>query len=191
MSDADGAFEPIVNRLVKAVEELEAQITQKKRLVNELCREFHQPVRYPDADAPKVSSSGHFGRDVFYGRPLATVMREVLEARGPSNRGGLGAATVTEIYDALAAGGFKFETKDEANAKRGLRIALAKNTANFHRVGDAYGLAEWYPVAAKAAQRVLDRESRKELDSPELEEEEEEASEGDIELAGGAKSSAA
>jgi hypothetical protein len=31
------------------------------------------------------------------------------------------------------------------NAKRGLRDALSKNTSTFHRIGDAYGLVEWYP----------------------------------------------
>jgi hypothetical protein len=157
MSDQDGSFEPVVSRLVKGIEELEAQLTQKKRLVNELCREYGQALRYQDIDAPKPSAMLGRGRDVFYGRPLATVMREFLEGRGPSAKGGLGAATVNEIYEALEAGGFKFETKDEANAKRGLRIALSKNTTTFHKVGNAYGLSEWYPAASRAAQRAADR----------------------------------
>ena len=150
MSDPDGSFEPVLNRIVRSVDEMETGLLQKKRLANELCREYGRPPRYPDAEAPKASSISSLGRDVFYGRPLATVIKEFLEMRGPSNRGGLGAATVNEIYDALISGGFKFETKDENNAKRGLRIALAKNTAAFHKVGtgsgsDAYGLSEWYP----------------------------------------------
>jgi hypothetical protein len=150
MSDSDGSFEPVLARIVKSIEELEAQLTQKKRLANELCREYGRPPRYPDAEGPKTVSTNGLGRDIYYGRPLATVMKEFLESRGPSNRGGLGAATVNEIYDALSVGGFKFESKDEANAKRGLRIALSKNTAVFHKVGtgsgsDAYGLTEWYP----------------------------------------------
>jgi hypothetical protein len=150
MSDIDGSFEPVISRIVRSIEEVEATLVQKKRLANELCREYGRPPRYPDADAPKAASLSAMGRDVFYGRPLATVIKEFLEMRGPSNQGGLGAASVNEIYDALVAGGFKFETKDEANAKRGLRIALAKNTTAFHKVGtgsgsDSYGLTEWYP----------------------------------------------
>jgi hypothetical protein len=162
MPDQDGSFEPVVHRLVKSIEELEAQVTQKKRLVNELCREYGQPPRFVDVDAPKASTISARGRDVFYGRPLATVMREFLESRGPSAKGGLGAASVNEIYDALLAGGFKFDAKDEANAKRGLRIALSKNTTTFHKVGSAYGLSEWYPAASRAAQRAAERASREE-----------------------------
>jgi len=128
--------------------------------VNELCREYGQPLRFEDVDAAKASVLSTRGRDVFYGRPLATVMREFMEARGPSARGGLGAATVNEIYDALVAGGFKFETRDEANAKRGLRIALSKNTTTFHKVGNAYGLSEWYPAASRAAQRAAEKAAR-------------------------------
>lgn len=147
MSNDDGSFEPVLNRLVRSIEELDDQSATKKRLANELCREFGRPPRYPEVEQPKATSLAALGRDVFYGRPLATVIKEYLELRGPSNRGGLGAATVNEIYDALVSGGFKFETKDEANAKRGLRIALAKNTAAFHKVGNAYGLTDWYPSA--------------------------------------------
>lgn len=157
MSENDGSFEPVLNRLIRSIEDLEAQVVQKKRLANELCREYGQPARYPDAETPKAANGNQKGRDVFYGRPLATVMKEFLEARGASNRGGLGAATVNEIYDALLAGGFKFESKDEANAKRGLRIGLSKNTAVFHKVGtgsgaDAYGLTDWYPSARSRQQ---------------------------------------
>ena len=151
MSDTDGSFELVFNRIVRSIDDLEGQVTQKKRLANELCREYGRTPRYPDAEAPKSQSIALSGRDVFYGRPMATVVREFLEIRGPSNQGGLGAATVNEIYDAIVGGGFKFDTKDEANAKRSLRIALAKNTATFHKVGgagaDAYGLTEWYPNA--------------------------------------------
>lgn len=166
MSDNDGSFEPVLTRIVHSVDEMEAALIQKKRLANELCREYGRPPRYPDAEMPKAVSHAAMGRDIFYGRPLATVIKEFLEMRGPSNKGGLGAATVNEIYDALVGGGFKFEAKDDANAKRGLRIALAKNTTAFHRVGvgsgsDAYGLTEWYPNVrpSRAARPASDADS--------------------------------
>jgi hypothetical protein len=55
---------------------------------------------------------------------------------------------VNEIFEALVAGGYKAETEEEANAKRGLRIALTKNSQTFYRVpSGAYGLLEWYPNA--------------------------------------------
>lgn len=161
MSDEDETLGPVMTRLVNAIDELEDQIRQKKRLVNELCREYQRPARYQDVDAPRAASLQSLSRDQFYGRPLASVVREYLEMRGPSNRGGLGAASVSEIYDAMVAGGFGFETKDAANAKRGLRTALAKNTQAFHRVGDNYGLIEWYPTAKrpKSVGRIAEEEA--------------------------------
>jgi len=144
MSDAE-EFALVSGRLVKRIDVLETELAQKKRLVNELCKEYGHSPRYPDVEQPKVASLGTLSRDQFYGRPMATVVREYLEMRGPSNRGGRGAASVNEIYDALSTGGFKFETKDEANAKRVLRIALSKNSVTFHKVGNNYGLLEWYP----------------------------------------------
>lgn len=54
-------------------------------------------------------------------------------------------AKVTTLATAELIAGFVFETKNDLNAKRGLREALSKNTATFHRVGDSYGLLEWYP----------------------------------------------
>jgi hypothetical protein len=163
MSDTDGSFEPVFARIVKSIDDLEGQLLQKKRLANELCKEYGRPPRYLDTENQKAASLTMTGRDVFYGRPMATVVREFLEMRGPSNQGGLGAATVNEIYDAIVGGGFKFETKDEANAKRSLRIALAKNTATFHKVGtgagsDAYGLTEWYPSVRVRAERKTSNE---------------------------------
>lgn len=144
-------------KINKAIEELESQVDQKKRLVNELCREYGQPPRYPNVDTPKIASMNNLAADIFYGRPLASVIREYLLMRGPSDKGGLGVAEVPDIYEALKAGGYKFDTKDRANAMRGLRIALTKNTNAFHRVGDTYGLSEWYPAASRAARNAAAR----------------------------------
>ena len=46
------------------------------------------------------------------------------------------------------AGRYKFDTKDEENAKTTLRAALRKNSAIFHRLPQGeYGLLGWYPNA--------------------------------------------
>ena len=148
-------FSKIVGRLLKSIDELEASVIQKKRLVNELCDEYGQPPRYADLDKDRAPSVSSIRRDQFHGRPMATASREYLEMRGPSDRGGLGAASVNEIYAALLQGGYMFETKNDLNAKRGLREALSKNTTAFRRVGDAYGLAEWYPKPPRAEKRKL------------------------------------
>jgi hypothetical protein len=130
--------------------ELEVEAVKLKEFVNQI-RDFDglQPL-YVDLGTKAASSTGPIRSDQFYGRPLATVVREILEMRQVASQG---AASVAEIYAKLVEGGFKFDAANDDNAKRALRISLAKNPA-FHKIpnGD-YGLSEWYPNA---------RQSRKE-----------------------------
>jgi hypothetical protein len=127
----------------------EQSVIETKRLINTLCKRAGMDPIYGDAElaissGPSLSIRG----DQFYGQPLATCIREILEMRKALNQG---PATVNEIYDALATGGFKFETKNEDNAKRGLRISLTKNTSIFHKLPTGkFGLLEWYPNAKAA-----------------------------------------
>jgi len=125
--------------------EVEQKAVNLKRFINQVLEFDGQPPLYnEEAIAPKVSS-GSIRSDQFYGRPLATVVREVLEMRKAANAG---AATVNEIYAKLTEGGFGFDgTANEENAKRVLRISLAKNPA-FHKLPNGqFGLSEWYPAA--------------------------------------------
>lgn len=124
----------------------EKRLADDKRLVNRLCGKAGIPALYQDAELESSVSSG-IRADEFYGRPLATVMREVLQKRRAANAG---PASVQEIFDALRAGGYLFSTKNDENAKRGLYISLSKNTGTFHKLPNGlYGLLEWYPDAPK------------------------------------------
>lgn len=148
MADESNIYQQAIDGLVAKIEERMKPILEDKRMVNLLCAHAGLPPRYPDVDTEQAGGTLTFRRDQFFGKPLATVVREYLERRGPSDRGGYGAASVNEIYDALIAGGYKPDTADEDNAKRGLRIALTKNSQAFYRVpSGAYGLLEWYPNA--------------------------------------------
>ncbi len=120
----------------------EQEVAETKRLINLLCREAGNEALYPETDTAAAESVFSLRSDQFYGRPLATVMKEYLNMRRSAR---LGAATVKEIFEALSRGGYKFEAKNEENAKRGLQVSLSKNQA-FHRIPTgAWGLTEWYP----------------------------------------------
>lgn len=131
------------------LKEQEAAVLDSKRLINNLCKLAGMPEMYAEAELQAASGpSLSIQSDQFYGQPLSTCIRQILEMRRALKQG---PATVNDIYDSLAAGGFKFETKNEDNAKRGLRISLTKNTAIFHKLPNGkFGLLEWYP-SAKAA----------------------------------------
>lgn len=141
-------LEATIQSLVQVIEQDEVQTAENKRTVNRLCAKAGKPPIYPDADrAAGGAQLGGIRPDEYYGQPLASAIRMILEARKAS---GLGAATVREIYEALIKGGFRFEAKDE-NAVRGLRQSLSKNSVTFHKLPNGtYGLLEWYP-GAKAA----------------------------------------
>jgi hypothetical protein len=128
------------------VQAKETELIQLKELINGLSAEIGLPRPY--LDVQPVTNGGTISSirsDQFYGQPLSTAIRTYLEIRKTS---GLGAATLAEIFSAIKAGGFKFETKDEDNARNSVRLALRKNSSVFHRLPNGqYGLLVWYPGA--------------------------------------------
>jgi hypothetical protein len=137
----------IVEKAEQKLKSLEDEVAKTKRFINTAYELAGQTPPYPDVDRETRPVSGKIRKDQWYGRPLATVVREILEMRQAAN---LGAASIDEIFDALKSGGFEFEFKDKETAKRGVGISLAKNTSVFHRLpSGSYGLAAWYPNVKK------------------------------------------
>lgn len=143
------------DRLIAKAQEkirgLEREAIKTKEFINQLCEfEGLEPL-YKDVGSPSTLASGSIRSDQFYGRPLATVVREILLMRRDA---GQSAASVNDIYAKLVEGGYKFDAANEDNAKRSLRISLTKNPA-FHKIpnGD-YGLSEWYPTARTKRERT-------------------------------------
>jgi hypothetical protein len=146
-----------IGDLQKSLIEDERKVLDKKRLINQLAEHAGMGRIYSDAalqSGPSVNLA--IRSDQFYGQPLASSIREVLEMRKALNQG---PATVNEIHQALVEGGFAFDTKNEENAKRGLRISITKNTSLFHKLPNGkFGLLEWYPNAKqpKASKATAD-----------------------------------
>jgi hypothetical protein len=121
----------------------EEDINRLKRTVNEMCADAGQDVPYADIGNSDAGNNASIRSDQFYGQTISSAAKTYLEMRRSQ-----GAASVNDIFAALKNGGFKFETKDDGNAKNGLRISLRKNSSIFHRLpGGAYGLLAWYPNA--------------------------------------------
>lgn len=136
----------------QAIQELQAEIAadesairKKKETVNTLCAVNGLQAAYNSIASEETVVTGPIRPDQFYGQPLAGAVRVILEMRKAAN---LGAATVNEIYDALKAGGFKFDTKTEDIARKSLRNSLVKNILVFHKLPNGtIGLTSWYPKA--------------------------------------------
>lgn len=130
--------------LQKQVEVQQSELNETKRVVNRLCKQADLPPFYAETDTQAAIGIGGIRSDQFYGQPLAPCVRTYMEMRRAAN---LGPPTVNEIFDALKKGNFKFESKNEENARRVVRDSLAKNTLVFHKLPNGcFGLTSWYPA---------------------------------------------
>jgi len=133
-----------VLELQQHLQSIEDEAADTKRTINSLCKKMGAPILYTDVDTRSAIATGAVRPDQYYGKALATVAREILEARQAMN---LGPASVAELYDKMVEGGYVFDTNNADNAKRVLRISLTKNSTMFHKLpGGAYGLLSWYPA---------------------------------------------
>lgn len=141
------AISATIAHLQAGMKPLEEQLAAKKKLINSLLNEVGEPPMYTDVDLPATAGTGPVRPDQYFGRPMATVVREILERRKAT---GQGAIALNDLYSAMKSGGYEFPTKDETNAKTGIATSLGKNPA-FIKVPNTghWGLSEWYPGAKR------------------------------------------
>lgn len=141
----------------RKLSEQEAAVVSTKKFINQLCEFGGVPPLYANVEpASNGSGLGSIRADTFYGKSVTTAAREYLEMRRGS---GLGAASHTDIIDALKTGGFDFTSisADETVAQRGVAITLAKNSSIFHKLPNGnWGLLIWYPEAKERKQKRSD-----------------------------------
>jgi hypothetical protein len=152
------AFLPAIEALESELKKLDDELLLKKRLINQLYISGGAQPKYSDAELSSSSATtAPLLGDQFTGKPLATCVKWILEKRKNS---GLSAIPLTELHEVLKSGGYVFDNKNEAIARRNVAITLGKNPA-FMKVpssGDI-GLAEWYPgLKRKPVQRTDEEE---------------------------------
>ena len=136
-----------IEELKKVVVEKEGELREAQRMVNNLCKMLKQPPVYVIQNGSESQRTNELRGDEYYGRPLATVITEILEGRKIQ---GMGPSSVKEIYEQMIAGGYAFDAKDDKNAQRGIRISMTKNV-KFHKLPTGkWGLVEWYPNVKEA-----------------------------------------
>lgn len=162
------------DHILKTIEDAKADlrkheeaVSNTKKFINQLCSFAKMPAMFSDAELQTDSSSAStvIRKNAFYGRPLATCVREYLEARKAAS---LGEASLDEIMNALKEGSFDLETisKDKDGQKRGVAISLAKNTSVFHRLpNDDWGLLAWYPSVKEKKNKSKSDEAEKDAET--------------------------
>ncbi len=158
-----------MEHIEKTIEELKAKVVEKekelneaKKMANNLCQMFGKPPLYEINDEPASVFVGQLNGDEYYGRPLATVVTNILETRKIR---GVGPATIRDVYDQMKLGGYQFETKDDDNAMRGMRITMAKNP-KFHKLPSGkWGLKEWYPNIKEDKEKTPEEEYKDKINN--------------------------
>src|SRR5215211_4724578 len=104
-----------IEKVKAQIDALEEEVVKKKEMVNSLCEMEGEPPLFPNVARNSSTSAITFRADQFYGRPVATSVKEILEQRHGRN---LGAISLDELFKTMKEGGFVFENKDEKIAKR-------------------------------------------------------------------------
>ncbi|MDX6498380.1 MAG: hypothetical protein QOG23_1640 [Blastocatellia bacterium] len=123
------------------------EIAKLKKTANHLADMSGESPIYTDVDLDQDMAAGVAPNrpDAYYGKPLATAVREYLEFRRK-------AVPVEEILKGLGQGGFDFEALEwsPSTRLRALAMSMAKNTAVFHKLPNGtWGLLAWYPAATQ------------------------------------------
>jgi hypothetical protein len=137
----DESLEKAIQALKQRVEQKAKELMDAKKAVNQVCISMGEKPIY-ETTGDEIGLSSDLKGHEYYMKPLATVITNILERRGEQN----GPMTVKEIYEQMKAGGYLFETKNDENAMRNIRISMAKNTQTFHKLPNGkFGLLKWFP----------------------------------------------
>lgn len=153
MSSDDKQFGSVIAILEARYVEAQKAADEKLAALNVVRHEAGMTPRSPGVD-PAGDTNGsltQIKRDSFYGMKQMSAIRLYMEMR--RNQGD-GPATPREVYDALKAGGYPFDTKSDDIALVGIRSLLRKANNVFHKLPGtgSYGLLSWYPTAKPGRQ---------------------------------------
>lgn len=159
-------FIKTIEALNEKLSEQERAVYKTKAMINDLCELAGQPIQFPNLSEASDSIGAHkkarsidarIKSDDFFGKPLSSCIRSVLEMRKAV---GNGPTDVKEIYRLLNLGGYEFNTKDPQNAMTGLWVSISKNSATFVKLPSGLvGLTDWYPDKPRARVKLRDRDS--------------------------------
>lgn len=155
LENMDEHLSSIMEQAKRKLADQESAVLDSKKFINQLCQFGGAPPLYKlDEEKSSGLGIGAIQSDTFYGKSATTAVREFLEMRKAS---GMGAASHTEIIQALQSGGFDFSTlsPDDAIAQRTVAITMGKNSSIFHKLPNGnWGLMVWYPDAKERKKKV-------------------------------------
>jgi hypothetical protein len=165
----DEATQSVLAGIQSKIESLLEEVSKLKKTANMVADLAGQGPLYSDVEE-ESKAVGPTRADAYYGKPLATAVREYLEFRRQ-------AVPVEDIQKGLEQGGFDFDAMDwpKGGRLRYLAISISKNTTVFHKLPNGmWGLNSWYPDATEKKKAKAKSRSR-----TVVEDENEKGSDGD------------
>lgn len=159
----------ILKTIEQAKDELRKQeeaVVTTKKLINQLCAFGGMEPMFQDADLQSsIKQAVMVRRNAYFGKPLATCVREFLEMRKESP---VKEASLNEIVEALKEGGFDLDrvSADKDDARRGVAITLAKNPQFVRLPNGDWGLLAWYPNVKRAKAEANGKAADKPEETP-------------------------
>jgi len=137
----DSTDQAMVDKLRVRLDPMLADVRKLQTAINaiyELAGEDppYQHVGEAGGTAPPKARFKVYGRGEFYGKQLATVVRQLIDDNGP--------LTAEEIHELMLSGGFKFEAAENKQVDN-LKISLGKNTTFDKTSQGHYTVAEQRP----------------------------------------------
>jgi len=163
-----------MEHILKTIADIESKISEHEReiikyrsTVNSLCVMAGMEPKYDISAEPLagVASRGTLNvkPDQYYGKPLSTAVREVLNMLRAAERA---PASVETIYDYLCEGGYHFDAKSRDAGIQSLSISIGKNSALFVKLKNGLiGVTDWYESTPRARRKKRNGESDAEADS--------------------------
>ncbi|GEC55981.1 hypothetical protein ABIF38_001741 [Bradyrhizobium japonicum] len=154
------ADDPVVTKALEKILFHQSEAARLKRWVNDYDEMSGAEPRFGDVETATTTASvvgsrrtpKQFQPGEFLGKPFATAVRVIMEARAEAAGNSPSPVSVEDIQEALIQGAFDFGTTNSESQKQSIRISLGKNTVTFVRIPntDLFGLLEWYPGLRKA-----------------------------------------
>jgi hypothetical protein len=151
----DEATQKVLADIQAKIESHLEEVAKLKKTANMVADIGGQGPIYADVDEDS-KAVGPTRADAYYGKPLATAVREYLEFRRQ-------AVPVEDIQKGLEQGGFDFDAAGwtKSGRLRALAVSIAKNTNVFHRLPNGmWGLNHWYPEATQKKKAKAKERSR-------------------------------
>jgi len=127
LKEIEAEEQRIITTVVKQLEDEEQRI---KAAINSLCAVIGQPRKYDEVTS-ELHQTSQTRPDQYKGKRIAYAVEEILKKW---REAGISSATLDQLYKELLLGGFAYINRTVGLQKRGIAIAMGKQSEKFQKL---------------------------------------------------------